>query len=150
MQFLGVGWQEMAVVLFLMLVFVGPERMPRVAYQIGRAVRTLQGYARAVRNEFSEEIAYVEEQYKTVRGEVDATRAEFREQQVKFGAEMREATAPLQELPAAMTELHSDVSNVVNMAAHADATSTPVTEALPAAVATTETPATSSTPPLVF
>ena len=116
MQFLGVGWQEIVVVIFLMLVFVGPERMPRVAYQIGRAVRTMQQYARAVRDEFSEEIAYVEEQYKTVKGEVDVARTELREQQQKFNSEMREATAPIQELPALASEVNASVSNVVNIA----------------------------------
>ena len=116
MEFLGVGWQEIAVVIFLMLVFVGPERMPRVAYQIGRAVRTMQQYARAVRDEFSEEIAYVEEQYKTVKGEVDGARTELRDQQQKFTAEMRDVTAPLQELPALASEVNASVSNVVNIA----------------------------------
>jgi len=74
-EFLGVGYQELLLVLILMLVVVGPERLPAMAYQIGKAVRTLQQYARAVRDEFSDEIGYVEEQYKTLRGEVDATRS---------------------------------------------------------------------------
>ena len=103
MQFLGVGYQEILVVLGLMLVVLGPERLPNVAYQIGRAVRTLQGYARAVRSEFSEEIGYIEDQYKTVRGELQTTRESFREEQARFASEMREATAPveqaLQEVP---------------------------------------------------
>lgn len=97
MQFLGVGYQEILVVLGLMLVVLGPERLPNVAYQIGRAVRTLQGYARAVRSEFSEEIGYIEDQYKTVRGELQTTRESFREEQARFASEMREATAPVQE-----------------------------------------------------
>ncbi len=97
MEFLGVGYQELIVVLVLMLIFVGPERMPVVAYQVGRAVRTMQKYARAVRDEFSDEIAYVEEQVKTVRGEVDATRTAIRDEQQKFNAELAEiapATLP--------------------------------------------------------
>lgn len=107
MQFLGVGWQELMVVLLLAFIVIGPERMPQVAYQIGRAVKTLQGYARAVRDEFGGEIDYINEQYRTVRGELDSAKREFREQQQKFEAEMREATASVQ---AAGQEL----SNVVN------------------------------------
>lgn len=95
MEFLGVGYQELLLVLILMLVVVGPERLPAMAYQIGRAVRTLQQYARAVRNEFSDEIGYVEEQYKTLRGEVDATRLSLRDEQAKMNAEVRDATEPL-------------------------------------------------------
>ena len=92
MEFLGIGYQEMLLVLVLMLVVVGPERLPTVAYQIGRAVRTLQQYARAVRDEFSDEIGYVEEQYKTIKGEVDTARTTLREEELKLNAEMRDAT----------------------------------------------------------
>ena len=95
MEFLGVGYQELLLVLILMLVVVGPERLPAMAYQIGKAVRTLQQYARAVRDEFSDEIGYVEEQYKTLRGEVDATRSTLREEQAKMNAEFRDATEPI-------------------------------------------------------
>ena len=95
MEFLGVGYQELLLVLILMLVVVGPERLPAMAYQIGRAVRTLQQYARAVRDEFSDEIGYVEEQYKTIRGEVDATRTTLRSEQMKMNAEFRDATEPI-------------------------------------------------------
>ncbi|MGI8926236.1 MAG: Sec-independent protein translocase protein TatB [Tepidiformaceae bacterium] len=95
MEFLGVGYQELLLVLVLMLVVVGPERLPAVAYQIGRWVRQMQRYARAVRDEFSDEIGYIEEQYRAVKGEVDTTRQTLREQQVKFAAEMRETTAEL-------------------------------------------------------
>lgn len=112
MSFLGVGWQEVFLIGVLMLVVVGPERMPVVAYQIGRAVRTLQSYARAVRDEFSEEIGYLEEQVKTVRGEVDQAKGALRDQQRQLQSEMREATAPLQEFGAVANE----ANNVVRMA----------------------------------
>ncbi len=98
MEFLGVGYQELLLVLILMLVVVGPERLPAMAYQIGKAVRTLQQYARAVRDEFSDEIGYVEDQYKTLRGEVDATRLTLRDEQAKMNAEFREATEPLRQV----------------------------------------------------
>jgi len=80
----------------LLLVVVGPERLPGMAYQIGRAVRQMQQYARAVRDEFSGEIAYIEEQYKTVRGEVDQARRDLRDQQSQLETEMRDAAASLQ------------------------------------------------------
>ena len=88
MNFLGVGYQEIILVFVLMLIFVGPERMPTVAYQIGRAVRTMQKYARAVRDEFSDEIGYIEEQVRTVKGEVATTRAAIREGQAGFQADL--------------------------------------------------------------
>ncbi len=95
MEFLGVGYQELGLIMLLLLVVVGPERLPAVAYQVGRAVRQMQRYARAVRDEFSEEIDYLEEQYKTVKGEVDVAQQTLREQQQVFNRELQEATAPV-------------------------------------------------------
>lgn len=92
MDLLGIGYQEIVLVLVLMLIVVGPERLPAVAYQIGRAVRTLQQYARAVRDEFGDEIGYIEEQYKTVKGEIDTTRTTLRQEQAKFESELRDST----------------------------------------------------------
>jgi sec-independent protein translocase protein TatB len=152
-QFLGIGWQEILLVLVLMLVVVGPERLPTVAYQVGRAVRTLQQYARAVRSEFGDEIGYIEEQYKTVRGEINTTRDTFREQQRSFEAEMREATQPIQDLPQLVSP--DQPSNVVNISGRASTTavadpapaSDPAAEA--AAAATPDKPG-STEPPLLF
>ena len=96
MEFLGVGYQEVAVIMVLLLVVVGPERMPTVAYQVGRAVRQMQRYARAVRDEFSDEIDFLEEQYRTVKGETTALSETLRTSQADFNSQLRETMAPLQ------------------------------------------------------
>jgi Tat protein translocase TatB subunit len=97
LEFLGIGYQELLLILALLLVVVGPERLPGMAYQIGRAVRQMQRYARAVRDEFSDEFDYLETQYRTVRGEVDSARGSFRGEQAKFQAELRESAPSLTE-----------------------------------------------------
>lgn len=79
MEFLGVGYQEILVIFAVMLVVVGPERLPTMAYQLGRAVRTLQQYARAVRDEFRDEFDYIDEQMKVVKGGVADMQSTFRE-----------------------------------------------------------------------
>ncbi|MBI5947230.1 MAG: twin-arginine translocase subunit TatB [Chloroflexi bacterium] len=142
MEFLGVGYQELLLVMVLVLIFVGPERMPTVAYQIGRAVRQMQRYARAVRDEFSEEISYVEEQYKTIKGEVDVTAQSLREQQRKLQSEMKDATAGLD------TPLLPADSSPANILAFNPPASTPAPVDSPPA----ETPAAEKPPatPLVF
>lgn len=103
MEFLGIGYQELLLVLVLLLVVVGPERLPGMAYQIGRAVRTMQGYARAVRDEFKDEIDYLDEQYKTVKGQVDETQRAFRAEQSRFNQEMREVSASVESTVALAT-----------------------------------------------
>ncbi|MGE5597500.1 MAG: Sec-independent protein translocase protein TatB [Hyphomicrobiales bacterium] len=133
MEFLGVGYQELLLILVLMLVVVGPERLPTMAYQIGRAVRTLQQYARAVRNEFSDEIEYLEEQYKTVKGEVDTARSTLREQQAEWERDLREATAvDLPPLIPAESSNGSHASESPPAAESAPADATPAATEAPA------------------
>lgn len=91
MEFLGIGYQELILVLVLLLVVVGPERLPTMAYQIGRAVRQMQGYARAVRDEFRDEIDYIDEQYRTIKGQVDEAQKAVREEQFKLNQELGSA-----------------------------------------------------------
>lgn len=109
LNFLGIGYQEIGLVLALALIFVGPQRLPEVAYQVGRAVRTMQKYARAVRDEFRDEIGYVEEQYKVMKGEIDTLRDEMRKQDAALQSELRDVTAPV---TAAVAELTA-AANVV-------------------------------------
>jgi sec-independent protein translocase protein TatB len=151
LEFLGIGYQELLLVLVLLLVVVGPERLPGMAYQIGRAVRQMQRYARSVRDEFSDEFEYIEEQYRTVRGELDTTRSGLREQQTRFESEMRAATAPLNEplIPA-----DSNGASAQGSTRPAGASETTVTEApapVPGQTETDTAPAGSGDrPPLVF
>ncbi len=93
MEFLGIGYQELLLILVLLLVVVGPERLPQMAYQIGRAVRQMQMYARAVRDEFREEIDYLEEQYRTMRGEVELAQRELQEEQARLNRQLAEVDA---------------------------------------------------------
>lgn len=156
MEFLGIGYQELLVVLVLLLVVVGPERLPQVAYQIGRAVRTMQQYARQVRDEFSEEISYLEEQVAVVKGEVESARTAMQAETAQMNAELREATDSLREPIRLEAPQHGrdagSTSNVVQFPA-----STPAEGQQPAADGTTpgETappPASekSASPPLLF
>lgn len=104
MEFLGIGYQELLLVLVLLLVVVGPERLPAMAYQIGRAVRTMQGYARAVRDEFRDEIDYLDEQYKTIKGQVDEAQQVMRTENARLNAELREVTNTVESTVALATE----------------------------------------------
>lgn len=139
MEFLGIGYQELLLVFVLLLVVVGPERLPTLAYQIGRAVRTMQRYARAVRDEFSDEISYVEEQYRVVRGEVDVARRELREQEQQLNAELREAAAVPDELKTPLLPAETPTPPATN-GAHPDQRANESTNSTPGA----------GTPPMVF
>lgn len=149
MEFLGIGYQELLLVLVLLLVVVGPERLPAMAYQIGRAVRTMQMYARAVRDEFKDEIDYLDEQYKTVKGEVDSMNATMRQEQAKLNAELssgiKEVSEPLNEVK---TSLDAEGKVRPFAAPGTNGTGKPAGESAPTAdEAKADTP---PVPPMVF
>jgi sec-independent protein translocase protein TatB len=102
-EFLGIGYQELLLVLVLLLIVVGPERLPAMAYQIGRAVRQMQVYARAVRDEFKDEIDYLDEQYKTIRGEVDQAQRLVRDEQAKLNSGLREVNASIEQATSGLS-----------------------------------------------
>ncbi len=131
MEFLGIGYQELLLVLVLLLVVVGPERLPTMAYQIGRAVRTMQGYARAVRNEFRDEIDYIDEQYKTVKGQVDDAQKSLKTENAKLTSDLKNVG----------TEVES---------AAALATAEPLPSLMPAAAAAMPESSEPKPPPMVF
>lgn len=139
MEFLGIGYQELLLVLVLLLIVVGPERLPQMAYQIGRAVRQMQVYARAVRDEFKDEIDYLDDQYKTIRGEVDQAQRMMRDEQAKLNSGLREVNASIEQ---ATSEISLDDKVV------------PFVAAGPAAVTATEPDQAAAdkpaNPPMVF
>ncbi len=148
MQFLGVGWQEIILIGVVAFFVLGPQRLPIVAYQVGKAVRTLQQYARAVRDEFSEEISYVEDQYRTIRGEVDLTREELLKEQRKLEAEFRAQTSAVESsLEDAKRSVEGATSNIVALP---ERTASAAPPAAPAPEPAPAVPSKTDGPPLVF
>lgn len=69
MNFLGVGPAELIVILVVALVFVGPERLPRLAADIARTIREIRKYTGGLAAEFGE---VVKEFEKDTEGERSA------------------------------------------------------------------------------
>ena len=98
----GIGLPEVFAILILLVVVVGPKRLPEMAWHIGRAVKTLQRYARAVRDEFGEEYQYLDEEIRTIKddareinAEMREVRAEVTENVEEVQTDFREATEPI-------------------------------------------------------
>ncbi len=138
MEFLGVGYQEFLLVLVLLLVVVGPERMPQMAYQIGRAVREMQKYARAVRDEFSDEMGFIQEQYDTMKGEVDDARRSLREETQQFDQEMKSVGKSVED---AVPEEIKNPNKVIPISSGAAATSRTNSQASNGKTSTVSAPA---------
>ncbi len=45
------GWSELLIILFLVLIFFGPRRLPDVAEAIGRSIRKFKKASREIREE---------------------------------------------------------------------------------------------------
>ena len=54
MDFLGIGPGELIVILVVALIFVGPERLPRLAADIARVIREIRKYTSGLAEEFNE------------------------------------------------------------------------------------------------
>ena len=96
MEILGVGIQELLLVAALIVIVVGPRRLPEMAYYLGRGVKKLQRYARVVRDEFSEEFAYLNEEMEAVRADVQEMRTtvtEVRDELQEVRGEVDEVTS---------------------------------------------------------
>lgn len=79
MEVLGVGYQEILLVAVLIVIVVGPRRMPEMAYYLGRGVKKLQRYARVVRDEFSEEFTYLNDEMEAVRSDMQEVQISVRQ-----------------------------------------------------------------------
>lgn len=55
-MFGGLGWAETAVMLVLVLFVFGPERLPGLAADAGRALRRLRAYVKDVSSDLREEL----------------------------------------------------------------------------------------------
>jgi sec-independent protein translocase protein TatB len=56
MNFIGIGPQELIVILVVALIFVGPQRLPKLAADLARIVRDVRRYTGGIAAEFNEAI----------------------------------------------------------------------------------------------
>jgi len=56
MNFIGVGPQELIIILVVALIFVGPQRLPKLAADLARMIREVRQYTGGIAAEFSEAI----------------------------------------------------------------------------------------------
>lgn len=56
MEFLGIGTNELLVILLLAAIVLGPERLARVARQAGKFIRNLKAYFSSLSGELKSEL----------------------------------------------------------------------------------------------
>jgi len=75
MNFLGVGPLEVALVVIVAVIVLGPERIPGVAVQLARAVRYMRGYATDATADIRKELQELTKEYDEVRKELNEFRS---------------------------------------------------------------------------
>ena len=96
MNLFGVGPAELIVILVVALVFVGPERLPKLAADIARTIREIRKYTGAIAAEFNEVIQDFEK-------ETAGDRSEWKD----IGQGLTEASKSVTE---AIRGVHTDAS----------------------------------------
>lgn len=79
MDFLGIGLPELAVILILALIVVGPKRLPEAAAQIARTIREVRRYSSTMTRELNSVVKDLEREYDEVKGEMLGAEKELRE-----------------------------------------------------------------------
>ncbi len=74
MNFLGIGLPEIALILIIAVIVVGPQRLPEVAVQLARAIRYLRGYATDATAQIRGELDELTREYQQVRQELQEFR----------------------------------------------------------------------------
>lgn len=69
MDFLGIGPLELLVILVVILIVVGPTRLPEMAAQLARTLRVLRRMTANLTREFNETLRELEQEYEGVKGE---------------------------------------------------------------------------------
>ena len=70
MNFLGVGPMELTLVAILAVIVIGPERIPEVAVQVARVVRSLRGFATDATSGLRKELDELTKEYDEIHKEL--------------------------------------------------------------------------------
>lgn len=112
MQILGVGYEEILLVAALIVIVVGPRRLPEMAWYLGRGVKKLQRYARVVRDEFSEEFDYLNQEMEAVRSDMQEVRTTVREVQEELSEVRGEVGEVTSEAVGELGEVRDGIAKV--------------------------------------
>jgi Tat protein translocase TatB subunit len=65
----GIGWQELLVIFIVLLIFVGPKKLPEVAKSISKAIREFARTKEEVKRNLSKQLSIDEDSYLEIKEE---------------------------------------------------------------------------------
>jgi len=75
---IGVGLPQLLLVLVVAMLVLGPERLPEVARQLARGIRTLRGYADEVQGQFQGEIGGLRDEFIDIQRDLSSIQGNLR------------------------------------------------------------------------
>ncbi len=97
---IGIGLPQLLLVFLVAMLVLGPERLPEVARQLARGIRTLRGYADEVQGQFQGEIGGLREEFLDIQRDLSSIQGNLR--------------SGLMELDSTVQSVHTDVNAAVS------------------------------------
>lgn len=93
MDIFGIGPLNILLILGVLLIVFGPERLPEMAAKAGKLVRDLRSYASDMTSEFSGEFAEFQQQFSGLQEEMQGVGRDLQQHSADVGATFRDAAA---------------------------------------------------------
>lgn len=95
----GIGFWEIAIILVIALIALGPEKLPKIARSLGRGMRELREAANGVRRAIDEETGDLRSDLRSDLEEIKQPFQEARKPLDEFQQELQKNVEPAEEKP---------------------------------------------------
>jgi sec-independent protein translocase protein TatB len=106
MDFFGLSPLNIALILGVLLIVFGPDRLPEMAARAGKMIRDLRSYASDVTGEFSGEIAEIQQHFTGVQDDLRSVGRDLHQTTQEIGATVRDAGSSLNNSPQPVPSLN--------------------------------------------
>lgn len=98
MNFFNIGAGEFFLILILLMIVFGPERLPQLARQLGKAINDLKRFARDIDPELLQDFREITKDFESVRDEVTSLRSDLAEIQRDISGAAKDVSGSLNEV----------------------------------------------------
>lgn len=95
MDLFGIGPLNLILILGVLLIVFGPDRLPEMAARAGKFVRDLRSYTSDVTSEFSGEIAEIQQHFTGVQEEFRGFGRDLQQSSTDVASSVKQVTAPV-------------------------------------------------------
>jgi TatA/E family protein of Tat protein translocase len=142
MEFFGIGMPELMVILVIAIVIFGPDKIPQMAAQVGKAIRDFRRYTSDLTKEFNDATGGLKDEFTNIVGDI---RGELAQAQADLRSQLDLTDVLRMDTPAADTVTASVVAGTT-----AAALESPEPAVLPAPQPVALPAETASPPPLTI